>query len=125
MSNKIVLFWWYNFRMTFIPGTGPTKSQQEARKEKEVENQSNVLTSYKKETRMQKKMSKEAKTWDKQLIFWIKVSGVLSAVSILLGFLIYKSFFILAVFIPIAVLAIWYTTKFIEDWVSKFDSFSK
>lgn len=98
--------------MTHISGTSqlkPKKSEQKTNKEDHV----------------QKKITTKSKTWYLEQKYWIRAGIGVSMASIILGFLIYKSFFILALFVPISLLAIWFIIKFFEEHISKFDSFEK
>jgi hypothetical protein len=111
--------------MTPIPGTVDTDLLAKKKADNPAKNISELLGVYtKKEPEIKKKITLEGKKWDASLVYWLKISGIISVVSIALGFLVYKSFFILAVFVPFAVVAIWYLVKFIEDEISKFDPFS-
>lgn len=56
---------------------------------------------------------------------WLKIALWGSGFSIILGLLIYKSFFFLAIFLPLSVVGIWHFIKKIEKHVQKFDVFAK
>jgi len=59
------------------------------------------------------------------LKIWLKLSLWGSGISVILGFLIYKSFFILAAFLPPCAVGVWHFIKKTEKQIQKFDVFLK
>lgn len=56
---------------------------------------------------------------------WLKLALWGSGISVILGFLIYKSFFFLGAFLPLSVIGIWHIIRKTEKQIQKFDVFSK
>jgi hypothetical protein len=112
--------------MTAIPGTKDINTKDTTEKiNSPVVTQTKIIGVYKKEPKQVIKYAVGKEKLQSQLIIQLKISGFLSMISIILGFLVYKSFFILAIFIPFAHIGIWYLIKIIEGAVSKFDPLSK
>lgn len=100
--------------MTHISGTPQLKSKTHAVRKKSVER-----------AKIKEKLAIKTKIQFLEQKYWILIGLTLSLISVILGFVIYKSFFILAVFLPISLLAIRYVINFFEESISKFDTLSK
>jgi hypothetical protein len=111
--------------MTHIPGTGKLETNPNIEKDKVNSSETKILGVYKKETEVQKKLASKSSEWYLNIKYWIRFTIGFSLVCVVLGFLIYKSFFILALFSPIIVLGTWYIVQMVERTITKLDYLSK
>lgn len=109
--------------MTPIPGTNDIKSHHKTEKAKpQVQDKPEIIGIYRKEIKVQNKLESKPKMWYLEIKYWNRAALASLLIFTILGFVIYKSFFILAVFVPTSLYAIWYVIRVFEDSISKLDT---